>query len=442
MEFRLVLAFSIFSTVCFPVFGYESDVHYGLTKWLALKAGYSEEQSEYIALGNQRVDSGIMDTIQLKLEYACLGRHVESAKVAQAYHHPSKVAVPNSPSSREVKAGRSEASSQIASVFEVASDRNAEHLLMKLGEAIHLFQDSWSYQGIPDVPRFEADVVKCDPDLVFSAPKSRGGFNSHNSDLTWIWPEDSIQMAMSTYQVLVDYRKLVATSKAATSWDEVRPHLFGFVNARSKSDKSRWFDSQGISDRSFLEMISLPDGGEAFSGLWNGRKLAPLNKAISRQYLVETEIKAFYEEFFGLWLGSEFPSSAIGKPTNLDQKDLAARLIIWRIRDHGLVASMAHQRARLNRQQLEKVNQLSKKKSLYVKYAELKDAFFPLLEQGPGVSPLLPYVIHKLPATESGNPRAIAVTKLKHVPYDELGIVAEKQKGSWKITQIITLVNH
>ncbi|WP_035474435.1 hypothetical protein [Burkholderia sp. WSM2230] len=38
--------------------GYESDVHFGLTLWLAKQAGFAAREAEAIALADQRIDAG------------------------------------------------------------------------------------------------------------------------------------------------------------------------------------------------------------------------------------------------------------------------------------------------------------------------------------------------------------------------------------------------
>ena len=44
---------------------FESDVHFGLTQWLALQAGFDEFAARTIATGDQRVDSGDMQFLDL-----------------------------------------------------------------------------------------------------------------------------------------------------------------------------------------------------------------------------------------------------------------------------------------------------------------------------------------------------------------------------------------
>ena len=52
----------LFSTFLFALspcvsIAWQEDMHYGLTKWLALKAGIAENQAELLAKGNQDIDT-------------------------------------------------------------------------------------------------------------------------------------------------------------------------------------------------------------------------------------------------------------------------------------------------------------------------------------------------------------------------------------------------
>jgi hypothetical protein len=54
---------------------------------------------------------------------------------------------------------------------------------------------------------------------------------------------------------------------------------------------------------------------------------------------------------------------------------------------------------------------------------------------------LLPFFVGV--ATESNqNPRAIAVTKFRHLPYDTVGVIADKIDGVWRVTSIVSIVDH
>lgn len=432
----------IAAACCVPVPGhaYESDVHFGLTKWLALQAGYTEQQAGTIALGNQRSDSGIMDSLELTLEYACLGRHADGAEVAARYHFASEAKLPAAASKRAVAAGSPVARRHAEQVLTGAAQGKAGFLLLKLGEGLHLLQDSWAYQGVPDTPDLSDKGVRCSPELAWAAPAARGGWNSHKADITWNWPADIKAMAAASYDALTRYAPVAGQQRKAAPSAEVLQQLDGFIAAASKADKRSWFRSHGVDDTGFLEMLSLPDGASGFDAAWQGRRLAALPSAPTRQYQVADDAKQFFDRFFATWLQSDKPESALGAGGAEANRELAARLKLWRMRDHGSAASLAHLAGPYTKKQLQDIDRMTAAPRAYARNDKLEDAYFPLLEQGPVVSPLLPYVIHVLP--DSDGKRIVAVTKLRHVPYDELGVIAEKRGDAWRPVSLIAIVSH
>jgi hypothetical protein len=445
MNLRFLLVPAVLIFLSLPAQAFEADVHFGLTKWLALKAGFAEAQAEAIAAGNQRNDSGVMDSVELVLEYACLESHADAARVAQGYHFASPAKLPAPAAQRAVVAGDATARKPAEEVLAAAAQGKAGFLLLKLGQALHLLQDSWAYQGVPDTPVFAATPIQCNPALAWAAPAARGGWNSHKADLAREWPADIEAMAAATYRVLTAYPTAGAPRGAAADWGTLRASLDGFIRAPTKADKARWFQRQGVADTAFLQGISLPDGPAFVPALWNGRRFPPLKNTTSPQYGVAADTKAFFDSVFPIWLS---PTKGLERLRALidaqQQPDLLARLRLWRLRDHGAAAELAHAPAPLTPPQLRALERLSGKPNATVQLEgdTLTAAFYPLLQQGPGVSPLLPYVIHTLPVSSTGNARAIAVLKLRHAPYDELGLVAEKQQGSWRLVRLISAVNH
>ncbi|MES2424306.1 MAG: hypothetical protein V4562_07755, partial [Pseudomonadota bacterium] len=425
---------------CASAQAFEADVHFGLTKWLALKAGFAEAQAEAIAAGNQRSDSGVMDSVQLVLEYACLESHADAARVAQGYHFASPAKLPAPPAQRAVVAGDATARKPAEEVLAAAAQGKAGFLLLKLGQALHLLQDSWAYQGVPDTPVFAGTGIQCNSALAWAAPAARGGWNSHKANLAREWPADIAAMAEASYRVLTAYPTAGVPRNAAADWAVLRPSLDGFVRASTKAEKARWFQRQGITDTTFLQGISLPDGPNFASGEWAGRRFPPLKTAASPQYNVAADTKAFFDSFFPLWLGPAKGLERLRAVVDVQQQpDLLARLRLWRLRDHGAVAELAHAAAPFTPAQLRTLERLDGKPHATVQLegSALAGAFYPLLQQGPGVSPLLPYVLHTLPPSDTGKARAIAVVKLRHLPYDELGLVAEKQQGGWRLVRLI-----
>lgn len=422
---------------------YENDVHFGLTKWLALQTGFTEQQADTIALGNQRSDSGVMDTIQLVLEYACLGKHTDASQIVQSYHFAGAQKSPASSVSRAVEAGSKIARGPVGAVLTEARQGRSDVLLLKLGQALHLLQDSWAYQGVPSTPDFLEAGIQCDSTLAWAAPIERGGWNSHQADWMKEWPEDVAAMAQATYQVLTGFPPIAGASRTPVPWATLRQSLPGLVNASTKSEKQHWFNQQGVHDTNFLDGLTLPDGKDWVYSTWNGRRLPPLKSEGSSQFDVDLKTRSFFDSFFAQWLKpvkvGDLPGALID--TRL-QKDLYTRLKMWRLKDHGSVAKWAHAKGELSKQHIQAVDALGNKAGAFVRYDRLTEAFFPLLQQGPGVSPLLPYVIHSLPDSKEGNARAIAVTKLRHLPYDELGLVAEHKKDGWKVVMLLSAVSH
>src|SRR5437867_2472556 len=55
-----MIAFVVLSFTT-PGQAYEDDVHYGLTRWLALQAGIPVSEAEAIANADQQLDGGVLD---------------------------------------------------------------------------------------------------------------------------------------------------------------------------------------------------------------------------------------------------------------------------------------------------------------------------------------------------------------------------------------------
>ena len=248
---------------------FESDVHFGLTKWLALQAGFTAQAAETIATGDQRVDSGDMQYMDLVTAYACFAKNPQSAALAGRHHFPSSVNVPNPPEQRNVIAG-GDAALKPAVAATKALQSQAGFLLFKFAATLHAVQDSWANQGVPSVPLPFGGAAKCDPSLASSHAATRGGSNSHRADNTHDWPLDTVAMAKATYDLLLQYPEIDPLKRTPKDWDAVRAQLDGFVKGATKTEKKAWFVAHGIDDTSFLYGISVPDGGAKFMTPWPG----------------------------------------------------------------------------------------------------------------------------------------------------------------------------
>ena len=425
-------------------FAWESDVHYGLTNWLALKAGFDEREARTIATGDQRVDSGDMQYIDLMFAYACLGNDEVGAKRVGQNHYPSAGAIPAPVEARAVVAGSAAANAAVAVIDKTKPDQSG-FMLAKLGEALHPLQDSWAHQGISEVPAATDTHFACDTARVWSHPKARGGWNSHKADLTQYWPQDVVAMAKATYDVLTRFPSAPGTTRTAESWDKIRPALDGFIKAATKTEKAKWFAAQGMNDVSFLEGISLKDGAEAFDAEWSGRRFPPVPTDQSRQHHVDDDLLDFFYGFFEQWVGGKDLAKVANQfgAASVNKAELAARLKIWRVRDHGRVAEFAHTLRPLSAQQRAAVDAVAKSRDAFATYESLNDAYFPILPRTgtSEVSPLLPFLIRPI-APDGNNPRAAAVVKFRHTPYDIVAVVAEKFEKDWRVVAIVPAVDH
>lgn len=424
--------------------GSESDLHYGMTMWLALQAGFNEREAATIATGDQRVDSGDMQYTDVGLLYACLGKDDLGARRAGADHYPSAGAVPGAPQTRAVSAG-SEAAMQPAAAMLKVEPAKAGFMLLKLGEALHILQESFAHQGIPEVP-FGGKTggktgIECDPTRAWGHPKARGGADSHKADLVRYWPADSIAAAKATYDVLTRFAPVDGVKRKPQPWEALEPQLGAFIKAATKSQKRAWFVAHGIADVSFLEGISLPDGDKPFELRWRGRRQPPLPTDQSRQHYVDPALLDFYHAFFERWMTArDFSALAaeFGPAAGPRRDELIARLKLWRLRDHGRVADLAHAARALTDAERTRIDQIASARNAFPRYARVLDAYFPLLPNIEGVSPMLPFFI----AETSRDRVAVAAVKFRHTPYDAVAVRAVKTARGWRVDSIAGSVDH
>ena len=430
----------------------EADVHFGLTQFLALRAGFEPGQAEAIALGNQRVESGDMQFVALLFDYACLNRDTELAQEVARRSYPTARQAPAAPGQRTVTAGGDVAKAEVARLDAVQPSQGGFRLY-ELGQALHVLQDSYAHEGTPDVPQFPS-LFNCDAEMAWAHPKAKGGWSSHAADLTSRAPAESMQMAKATYDALLRYPVIGTKQRTAAAWDQVAPQLDGFIKATTKAEKQAWFTAHGVADVSFLAGVSLPDGVQPFTLEFGGRRLPKLPALESRQHETDPALLGFFNRFFVDWLSADdfdalaaanLGSASAPKPDKAalaERAELAARLRLWRVQDHGAVADLAHAQSPLTRKQLTTLATLTKAPTALARYAQPSEALFPLVTNTKVASPLLPFIVRKAPPSASGNARAVAIAKLKHAPYDSVGVVAENVAGSWKVIAIVGTVDH
>jgi hypothetical protein len=432
---------------------FEGDVHFGLTEWLAIQAGFDQDAAAQIATGDGRVDSGDMQFLELGLVNACLAEDERGARLTAEHHYPNAGKIPSAPEARPVAAG-SEAAKRAAVAVMRTNPNQSQFTLFMLGVSLHELQDSWSHQGIADVPVPAPGLISCDPGRSWGHPKSRGGWNSHKADLTMYWESDTVAMAQASYEILQHYPALAGVKRTPRAWPELVPAVEQFAKASTKAEKQAWFANHGVGDASFLEGTSLQDGAHPFTLKWGGRKLPPLPSPESRQHFVDADLLQFYNRFIQQWMAArdardfealaaefssgEAPRRGIRSPALLD---LASRLKGWRLRDHGRVAEILHSQKPLTARERAALDSAGRQPDAYAVYPTVADAFFPFLPRTNDVSPLLPFWVSSW--TRAGATQAVAVTKLRHVPYDVIEVAAEKTAaGRWHVTSIGATIEH
>ena len=290
-----------------PAQAWEPDVHFGLTKWLALKVGYEEKQAGWIAKGSLDVDDSYVTgpVIGTTLS-SCIGSEDAAGSASvQGDHFPGKVAPPNAPASRSVIPG----DIWIAGMERKLPPLNtSEASYQQLGRYLHAFQDSWSHRGVPDVPPF------CSPSYGWGHSIKRGGWSCHLADLTYKWVDgangnpmgDSMAMAEATYDVLSTSLKSLGKDPTY-KWSELQSDVRNFMALATKDQKDKWFRQERFTDpRAFLMATSLPDceaGAKNCSSYAFAELIPPWNQRVRKtpQALpknVPAEIWEGFKKFF------------------------------------------------------------------------------------------------------------------------------------------------
>jgi len=123
-----------------------------------------------------------------------------------------------------------------------------------------------------------------------------------------------------------------------------------------------------------------------------------------------------------------------GPASPAQRAELAARLRLWRVRDHGRVSDLAHKSGSLTEQERARAEAV---KPLVIHEKHL-DAYFPLLPRIEGVSPLLPFYVAEIAKGRT----AAAAVKFRHAPYDAVAVVAARDGGRWRVQSIVSMVEH
>src|SRR6267143_5640684 len=212
MKRRLVAVAILISLVPWPAFGWQEDLHYGLSKWLAYKAGFSLNDAETIAIGVQSRDDGpLYPAVSTVIFRTCVRRDVDYSRLVQTFHFPSFGNVPGAPPQRAVAPGLTDnAATELVwkEIKNSIADQPPAIALRNLGISLHPLEDSWSHQGIPDI------APVCPENLAWGHPTDRGGYLSTKADHTYLHVEDAVATARRTYELLEEFLKTHPTLKS------------------------------------------------------------------------------------------------------------------------------------------------------------------------------------------------------------------------------------
>ena len=246
----------------------EQDVHYGLTFWLARKAGFDKVHAEIIASAAQSYDEGQYTPATWTVAWILISKPDPNASLAvRDSHFPSDTELPAEPDQRRVVPDNAHAERALRASLAALADPEGSpinSLLSSFGRSLHPFEDSWAHQGVPDSPFRPFKQVNSN--LTWGHPCNGGGWWRHDADLTYLHVDETEAMAYKVYLALNDVlsRRPELRSQASVPWNSLISAVRDFAQADTKVSKRLWFRSDPTvlySEYSydFVASINLPD---------------------------------------------------------------------------------------------------------------------------------------------------------------------------------------
>jgi hypothetical protein len=436
---------------------WESDMHYGLTKWLALQAGYHEAAAETIADRAESIDGHIVDAVHLMVWYACLESNKTTAKQASEmirdHHFPTFAVVGQPPAKREVVPDSKAALEQARRLTERPSTK-LPYDTEKFGDSLHVVMDAWSHQGIPDVPQL-LGLVKCDSNYAWGHPQNRGGWSRHNADITFVYPDHALKAAAITYSLLEKFLKLnPSLGTGGKPWKTIEPRVKKFIEAKTKTEKKKWFAEEKFKDFSFLYRISIPDGDESFrTARTVTRKVRDRALSTLAKIDVPKHIQAFYDGFFRDWATTDdfkriaatyTETSAVTASLQLSASSVEANdgvataLALWRLSDHGKLAAVSHRPGATVASWSAEFTRFGGFAEL-ARYETVQSAFVPI---SAGPDRRVPYLLAPVSAGKGAEPDLfVGLARFRHAPNDTL-VITVRDKGKPAVVSIQSVAEH
>jgi hypothetical protein len=417
-----------------PAVAWEEDIHYGLTFWLGTRAGFSRQDADIIARATQSYDDSEHAAAISTVLWIILSEDEGAARELQRKHFPTDAPFPSPPIRRAV-APNSPSARRAAEAALAPS--NSAIALVELGEALHPFQDSWSHQGVPDIP------FNLRPNMISAHPAARGGWRSHDADLTHLHVTDTLEMARETYALLTTYltRNPSRRERPSEPWDKLAPIVRELAVAANTAAKDAWAVANIPEQRAGLSAMT-----NSSSQTLGVRVLAPprsTQRTLPGQHLSASEMGRLLAEaqaFLAKWLERRDIGGAL---EHVAVERLAAQLAgssavapsarewcekvltMYLIDDHTAVSGVGHgDPTRAGYAQLPRAPQ--------------RDGPFRATRSG-GAVPLL--ATDFVPTDVSGSPGYALVLTLNRLTHDTVCIVWESIAGRWSITRLLPMVH-
>lgn len=446
MHVGLALGIGLTCFPCHTLHAWESDVHLGLTQWLALQAGFPYEQAREIASGTQSVDDE-WDTAPVWLGIKVIfANSKDSSKVLRDNHFPTVGEIPDDPKNREVEANSLMAQQAVLRELEIPYRTKPFRALRDLGRALHSFQDSWSHQGQPDVPL--RPVWAISPEYAWSHPEQRGGWYSHDADLTANHIDDAFDVAEKTFVKLCDYHLKNFPQKHTRQCNEtsLTRDVGEFFKASSKQAKLEWLTSHDIGREDAVAAVNFTSLSDANIDVEHrSRRVTSQSKVDTAGVAVEKFIDAFLRKWivegdvttaatFVSERGLDEQFALMGFP---DRKFDASRqsrqwregfLSLWLLDDHSKADQMHHG---MDPKFGYELTRNSDEKRIEV--ASLHEAIewkggkrYEILQVNAANNPFL-------------NPASAVVFRFIHAPKDAIVLVVQKAGKQWEIIRLIAI---
>jgi len=444
------------------VYAWESDMHYGLTKWLAVKAGFTSDDAEIIAAGSESADeSNVLKASVVVPMYVCLGNSTEASRHVQRHHFPSDGYVPSSkkdrkiiPGDQDIQNGGNRWVRQEISIKDKNKHRHTN--LNRFGQSLHPLADSWSHQGIPDKP-----PITCTDDLFWSHSKDRGGRFSHDADITHKYVDDTMFAAKTIYHYMIKFLQSHPEykNKSYKSWNGLKSHVKRFAETKTALEKKKWFDSNHdvplnsyTTYPCFLRDTSLKDHQKICSQD-DSEKGENVNQVERQRFKGNGKLQGateFFDSFLSTWIVKRNIGGIINETFNIQavksalvaghpewktiDTNLWFRTILsmWLVPDHGLVNQLGHGMPFLNKTGFDILAHETIRKFGRT-FKSLSEAI-----HFPGTN--RPYQIF-LPSPSGNDYRVVILFRFNHTPRDMLIFIASKINERWMITGMSWIVS-